>query len=116
MRTDIDWKKLDMAVLESPKKQVERIINQQKVLGIKHSFHLRFPFARIDTILMLGVIPYLIHHLEIKCPRSMHYDGSRVRLLSNSWYQALDSCIIQSGIKLPGSQKAIRCPLCMERA
>jgi hypothetical protein len=113
-RPDVEWHKLDMVVLESPRKQVERTINKEVKVGIKHSFHLRFPFARIDTLLMLGVFPYLIHHLENVCPRTKHYDGSELSTLSNSWYQALDSCIIQSGIKLPGSQKAIHCVMCQK--
>lgn len=45
-------------------------------MGIKHSFHLRFPFVRLDAVLMIGIFPYLIKHLEDTCPRSLDLDGS----------------------------------------
>jgi hypothetical protein len=104
------WKKLDMAILESPcKPVVKHIANRDPVPGIKHSFHLRFPFVRIDYKLMFGINAFLINRLEAECPRIQDSDAPR---LANSWYEALDAKVIASGIKLPGSQKAVKCPQC----
>jgi hypothetical protein len=106
------WYKLDMVVLESQPKPLAKMVNGAMCDGIKHSFHLRFPFMRVATRMMLGIIPYLIHELEKVCPRTLDPDGSPVPGLANSWYEGLDPKIIGSGIKLPGSQKAQPCPDC----
>jgi hypothetical protein len=108
----IDWRTLDMAVLESPCKMQSKIFQGVRKDGIKHSFHLRFPMMRIPFNLMLGVFPFLIKHLEDSCPRSSDLDGSPLDTFSNNWFDALDSRILAAGVKLPGSQKAQVCRDC----
>jgi hypothetical protein len=112
MDESFQWKTLDMAVLESPCKRMTKQFGKDTVHGIKHSFHLRFPMMRIDSVLMIGIFPYLIKYLEDTCPRNQDLSGAPLSTLSNNWFDALDSRILQAGIKMPGSQKAQKCQEC----